>query len=54
MKVFILWGTVHCVNMEAFFGVYKNKEDCIAELKRQQESIAVDIIEFHLQETDLK
>lgn len=54
MTVYILWSTVHCVNMEVFYGVYKERKTCLDELKRQQELIDVELIEFHIQETKLR
>ncbi len=50
MKVYLLWGTVHCINHEILFGIFAKKEDCLKSLKYEQNSVGVETIEFHMQE----
>ena len=52
--IYILWGEIHSINQMQFFGAYKNKEDCLNDLKRQQEFISVEIIEYSMQEYKLR
>ncbi len=53
-NVYLLWGTVHTIKMDVLFGVYQKKETCIEELKRQQNRVSVEAIEFHVEEVKVQ
>lgn len=54
MTVYILWMEIHTMGTYDMVSIYKNSEDCLKRLREEQANISADIIEFYMQQYEVK